>query len=120
MAVWDFNMARVYIKPRMPFSAKFHGCLENLTAAGENNPRLPFLKGHSSSKQKKSSRVRTTVLNFLGFAVRERGGGGSRLDHLRREWEACDMCSTRGCVCRGRIPRANVQIRAVGSAVSDG
>lgn len=47
MAVWSFNKPRVYIKTHMPFSAEFHGCLDELAELERITiqPRTPRANG---------------------------------------------------------------------------
>lgn len=41
-------------------------------------------------------------------------------DRLRGEWQACSMCSKREYVCHRQIPKANSQVCAISSALTDG
>ena len=39
---------------------------------------------------------------------------------LRRDWQACSMCSKREYVCHRQIPKANSRVCAISSALTDG
>lgn len=140
MAIWYLNKASVYIKTHMPFSAKFLGCFEEREELEQNTLNYQILhereRYHRSLKRSSQSNCRlelrvifffclfffsTSTLWCIGaIKVLHVSVKVSLPDRLRGEWQACSMCSKREYVCHRQIPKANSQVCAISSALTDG
>lgn len=78
-----FNIGWVYIKPRMPFSAKFHRCFKTGAQAVESNPhsRSPFSQRKDALLINDNSKLQKKNCSALVFSFFK--------PPTERPWEGC-------------------------------